>query len=487
MCLAFALAIGIFAACASPGAEDWPRFRGPGGAGRAGGAQRYPTDLAAAEALLWKVPCPPGHSSPIALGERVFLTAHLDEPPRLLTLCHDAASGRELWRAAIEVPSFEPIYHHGPSSPTPASDGQRVFAVFGSFGIVAYDFRGAELWRAARPMRKNTFGSASSPIVAGGKLIVFSSAEEGALLEALEPATGKLLWERRTSGPASSWSTPTPWRAGEREALLVYEPFHLRAIALEDGAVLWSVPGLADEPVTLPQVRGDLVYATSYNLRTNREAIALPTFEALLAECDGDGDGAIDADEAKRNASILSRPDADGQGDHPLRMFWRLLDADRDGRIRADEWTRIHSWMEPWTHANGILALELGEGGSTPKLAWQHENGVPECPTPLLCGELLFAVRNGGVLTCLDAASGAPYFQERLAARGPYYASPVASADALYLASERGELSVLAAARELRLLSTRDLGEEIYATPALARGRLLVRSAEHLWAFAERR
>jgi outer membrane protein assembly factor BamB len=487
MCLAFTVAIGFLAAGAALGPEDWPRFRGPEGAGRATGEQRYPTDLAKAETLLWKVPCPPGHSSPIVVGDDVFLTAHLEEPLRLLVLGFDAASGAERWRAEIAVESIEPVYHHGPSSPTPASDGQRLFAVFGSFGIVAYDLAGKELWRAPRPQQKNTFGSASSPIVEGGRLVVFASTEDGARLEALDPATGKLLWERRTSGPASSWSTPTPWRNGERTALLVYEPFHLRAIALEDGAVLWSVPGLADEPITLPQVRQNLVYTTSYNLRTNREALSLPTFAALLAECDGDGDGAIDADEAKKNASILSRPDADGQGDHPLRMFWRLLDADRDGRIRADEWPRIHAWMEPWTHANGILALELGEGGTTPRIAWQHENGVPECPTPLLSGDLLFAVRNGGVLTCLDAASGTPHFQERLAARGPYYASPVASANTLYLASERGELSVLAVAKEPRLLSTRDLGEKIYATPALARGRVIVRSAEHLWAFAEQR
>jgi outer membrane protein assembly factor BamB len=143
--------------------------------------------------------------------------------------------------------------------------------------------------------------------------------------------------------------------------------------------------------------------------------------------------------------------------------------------------------MEPWKHANGILALEVGDGGSAPRLAWQHENGVPECPTLQLSGELLFAIRNGGVLTCLEAASGKLHFQERLAARGPYYASPVASAEALYLASERGELSAVALEPSLRVLSTRALGEKLYATPALARGRLFVRTAEHLWAFAEQR
>ncbi len=97
--------------------------------------------------------------------------------------------------------------------------------------------------------------------------------------------------------------------------VLFYEPFTLRACDFATGEDLWSIPGLADEPITVPQVFDGMVYTTSYNLRTNSEATGLPTFESLLQECDTNRDRLIDNQEAKNNRSILSRPDADGEGD----------------------------------------------------------------------------------------------------------------------------------------------------------------------------
>ena len=85
-------------------------------------------------------------------------------------------------RELLPVKEFEPVHpQHGPASPTPVSDGERVFAVFGSFGIIAYDLEGNEIWRIARDTRRNMFGSASSPIVVDEKLIVFTGAEDESL------------------------------------------------------------------------------------------------------------------------------------------------------------------------------------------------------------------------------------------------------------------------------------------------------------------
>lgn len=460
----------------------WSQFRGPEGSGIWIGPGHLPANLDPAHSLRWKVSTLPGHSSPIVVGDAIFLTGF--EPGKLSTVCYDLANGELRWRRDLEVAEFEKGHpQHGPASPTPVSDGERVFSLFGSFGIIAYDLRGNELWRQIRAARRNMFGSASSPIIVAGKLIVFTGCEDESLLQSIEPATGEVSWERRRPGPASSWSTPVPWNAGGQAALLIYEPFHLRACSLADGSDLWSVPGLADEPITTPQLGSGLIFTSSYNLRTNHEAIGLPSFDDLLKECDADGDGALDATEAKTNKSILSRPDADGQGDHPLRMFFRLLDADRDGWVRADEWPRIHSWMEPWNHANGLIALSPGDAGSTPSLAWQYETGVPECPTPLVLSGRLYTVRNGGVVTCLEAASGALHYQERIASGGPYYASPVGGDGKIYLASARGTLTVLAAETKPTLLDSRDLGEAIWATPALFGDQLIVRSERHLWLF----
>jgi outer membrane protein assembly factor BamB len=166
-------------------------------------------------------------------------------------------------------------------------------------------------------------------------------------------------------------------------------------------------------------------------------------------------------------------------------MFFRMLDADRDGMIRADEWPRIHGWMESWTHANGLIALRPGDDGSTPSLAWKHEIGVPECPTPLIWQGRLYAVRNGGVVTCLETSTGALHYQDRLVAGGPYYASPVGGDGKIYFASARGTVSVAAAEATPRVLHVCELGEPISATPALVDNQVIIRSAQHVWLFAE--
>ena len=250
----------------------------------------------------------------------------------------------------------------------------------------------------------------------------------GGDLEALEPATGKTLWRVDRARFKSGWSTPGLWtREDGRVELLVLGVGWLTAYDLADGSERWSYPGLTDEPITTPITANGLVYATSYNLKTNEDAMRLWTFDQVLAEHDADGDGSLDVEGTKTNASVLSRPDADGEGDHPLKqIFWRFLDVDRDGRITAKEYEKLEAWVASWEHLNGIVALRPGTGEKPAELAWHYPRGVPECPSPLHAGGRVYMVMNGGTVTCLDARSGALLFQERLAARGPYYASLVA-------------------------------------------------------------
>ena len=96
--------------------------------------------------VLWKTELPSGHSSPVIWGDRIFLTAF--DKAKLETLCLNRVDGKLLWNAGAPAAKFEPTHKLGnPASPTPVTDGERIYVSFGSFGLLAYDFDGKEIWR----------------------------------------------------------------------------------------------------------------------------------------------------------------------------------------------------------------------------------------------------------------------------------------------------------------------------------------------------
>src|SRR6266704_1841734 len=117
------------------------------------------------------------------------------------------------------------------------------------------------------------------------------------------------------------------------------------------------------------------------------------------------------------------------------------------------------------------------------RIAWKHSRGIPEVPSPLYYDHKLFIVRDGGLLQCLEAASGAVLYQERLGVGGGYTASPIAADGRVYLPSHSGTIVVVdARAKELKVLARNVIGEKITATPALVENLLYVRTDRHLFA-----
>ncbi|MCP3914066.1 MAG: PQQ-binding-like beta-propeller repeat protein [bacterium] len=466
-----------------PTGDEWSRFRGPGGQGVAAGEHAYPAVLDK-EKARFATPVPAGHSSPCVWGDKIFLTGHEDE--HFATLCIDREDGSVLWKKTVPAKALERFHDvNSPASPSPTTDGTRVFAYFGSFGLVCYDFAGEELWRRALPLPKNAFGTAASPILAGDRLVLNRDTNDDSFLLALEPATGETIWKVDRTGFPSGWSTPVAWKRGDVHELLVYGAFHLTAYDLADGTERWSVPGLADEPCTTPITGDGLVYVTSYNMRTSPEVIGLPDWEALVRDYDEDKNGTLSRDEAAANDSILSRSDADGEGDHPLRIFWRFLDGDKNGELDEAEWQKMSRWLGTFEHANALVAIRPGDGEKDAEIVWQEPRGVPECPSPVLYDGRVYMVKNGGLASCVDAATGQVKFRARTGARGPAYASLVAADGKIYSASARGVVTVLEAGDELKVLARNELEERIMATPALVAGTVYVRTAEHLYAFAQ--
>jgi len=115
-------------------------------------------------------------------------------------------------------------------------------------------------------------------------------------------------------------------------------------------------------------------------------------------------------------------------------------------------------------------------------VAWRTERVAPYISSPVVAGDFLFTVRDGGIVACLDAMSGKLIWQQRITAAGSYYASPLAADGKIYVTNEDGVVTVLAAKRSFQVLATNDIGERTLASPAVSDRTIFLRSDEHLWA-----
>ena len=200
---------------------DWKRFRGPGASGVSDDTG-LPVKWSGSDGVVWKAELPGfGASSPITLGDQVFLTSYSgyglnrDEPGKQTDLkhylnCLDRSDGRVIWSRGIDanLPQTEYggfIALHGYSSNTPVTDGQSVYAFFGSSGVFAFDLAGKPLWKAPVGDQIHKWGSATSPVLYNDLLIVNASIESESIV-ALNKATGEEVW--RTGGIERSWGTP---------------------------------------------------------------------------------------------------------------------------------------------------------------------------------------------------------------------------------------------------------------------------------------
>jgi outer membrane protein assembly factor BamB len=200
-------------------AADWPQFRGPGGQGISS-ENGLPTTWSASENVIWKTELPgAGTSSPIVVGDRIFLTGYagynvpgqpagsMDALKRHV-VCLGERDGKVQWTTPVpsKLPEQGTIRDgHGYASSTPASDGQRIYAFFGKSGVVALDLAGKIVWRADVGDGLSGWGSAASPVLHDNLVIVNAGVESQSLV-ALNKATGKEAWRAR--GIKESWNTP---------------------------------------------------------------------------------------------------------------------------------------------------------------------------------------------------------------------------------------------------------------------------------------
>jgi outer membrane protein assembly factor BamB len=246
----------LFGLNVSVSAGDWARFRGPNGSGVSSDATPTPVEWSPDSNVRWKTPLPgEGVSSPIVIGDRVFVTCYsgyganfgkIEDLKRHL-VCVERSGGRILWQEAVDAVLPEDPYSgmgipaHGYASHTPVSDGERVYVFFGKSGVLAFDLDGKQLWQKSvgTESDRRRWGSASSPIVYDGKVIVTASAESESLV-ALNCETGEEVWKQAASGLANVWGTPLLVKVDdERTDLVLGVPYEIWGFNPDSGKLRW--------------------------------------------------------------------------------------------------------------------------------------------------------------------------------------------------------------------------------------------------------
>ncbi|WP_170157398.1 PQQ-binding-like beta-propeller repeat protein [Roseimicrobium gellanilyticum] len=234
-------------------AADWPQFRGPTGNGVVTDTN-LPLKWSESD-LLWKTELPgPGSSSPIVVGDRVFLTSYsgygtdVRDPGDLSNLkrhaiCLSRRDGKIMWQHEVKSPYSDKPYQgqyitmHGYASSTPVSDGQGVFFFLGNAGVHAFTVDGRKVWEVSVGEKAHEWGVGTSPMLYGDLVIVNAAHESNALI-ALDRRTGKTVWS--VSGFPASWNTPTIMKVDGHDELVVNASGKLRAFNPKTGEELWS-------------------------------------------------------------------------------------------------------------------------------------------------------------------------------------------------------------------------------------------------------
>jgi len=454
-------------------ASDWPQFRGSQGRG-VSDATGLPTQFGPQRNVVWKVSLPQGHSSPVLIANKLLLTAA--DGRKLITLCLDRGSGKVLWRSEATRERTEKFVQgfNTPASPTPVTDGQYVYVFFGDLGLICYDLGGNERWRLPLGPFNNINGHGSSPVLVDDKLILLCDQDTNAFLLAVDTRTGKPRWKAERPEVTRGYATPGIFRAKDGPTeIIVPGAYELISYSAEKGEKLWWVKGLSWQSKSVPLIDGETIYVNSWETEGDSaqpKSDSLPSFQTLLAQHDRNKDGKI---------SRAEMPEVNDED-------WDDLDLDKDNTISDRDWQYNRARK---LSRNNLLAIRHGGRGdlTDTNVVWRYSKSLPNVPSPLLYQGVLYLVRDGGIATSLDPLTGKVLKQERLrGALEQYYASPVAADGKVFMLSQGGKLSVLRAGANWEVLAVNDMDEECFATPAIADGRIYVRTRSTLYCFGQR-
>jgi outer membrane protein assembly factor BamB len=469
-------------------ADRWPQFRGVNCSGIAALTAKPPEEFSENN-LLWSLDLPLGHSSPVIWGDNIFVTGCVPEEKKLEMFCINRKDGKVMWQHTLPVLKFENVHSSvgNAAHASAVTDGERAYFYFGSYGLICYDLNGKLLWEKKFPVANGRYGTASSPVLYNEKLILCREEFGNSRLYAFNKLTGDSLWgsgfpERAEMYDYPSYSTPVIWN----NLIVIHRMFQVTAHSTEDGSVKWwaEIPTNGN---STPVFKEDLLFFGAwYEFSEKEQRGEIPGFAEMINKYDEDKDGKIKKEEIPEKMILMDRPGNDLQNTHYLRSFYGRIDTDKNGKADEKEWNDFLGFLSGYTRDGGLFAIRPGNiNGKLPDnvIAWTVNDRVPEVPSPIYYENLVYMCKDGGIITCMDSESGKIVYRERINAPGSYIASPVIADGKIYITSAKGVVTVIKAGNKFEVLKQSNLKENVFATPAIIRNNIYIRTQDHLLAF----
>lgn len=422
-------------------AGNWPQWRGPDGTGVSRESSlpvEWSADGEAMKGIVWKAELPPwGCSTPAVWDDAIFLTSQTEDG-KLLALRLSAVDGKEAWRTEIgqaetrreaekrSVQKFHKL--HNNASPSPVTDGKTVVVHFGNGDLAALDF------------------------------------------------AGKVLWKRNLQddyGPYSIW-----W--GHANSPVVFNDTVI-SVCMQD-----TLEGAATAEATTPGAKKPQNYVVAHDLATGQVRWFTPRATAAQAEeCDSYTTPIFrTADDGAPEMIVMGGNQLDAYDPATGKLRWYLpgLVGGRTitGPVVAGD--KVFTTRGMRGELVGVrLADAKPTGGEVAEsaVAFRHKESTPDSATPVVVNGRVYTVTDNGIAQCLDAATGAEVWKERVP--GDYKASPFAAGDKIYLLNKAGLCTVLADGPEFKVVAENQLDDETLASPAAAGGRIYIRGRAHLY------
>lgn len=453
--------------------EDWPQFRGHNAAGISRESKNLPTEFSHEEKVLWSLDLGEGIACPVVADGKVITTTMSDDQT-FGVFCLEAATGKELWRREFDTGATPAIMPpNAQASSTPATDGKRVYIYFSTLGMLSLDLtNGKTVWThpIPEPFYLLGWGAAHSPIVYKDLVIFNQDDDLSPFMIALDKRTGELRWKTPRPEMLAGYAVPVICKANGREDIVVAGSGKLKGYDPATGKQLWTCNTLLRTIMTSPAVADDLIYVSVQSYGDTDRVLKY----ALLQWKDTNQDGKLSKDE-------FAKP------------FWEKFDrgdVNNDGFLVEDEIDA--AFQAPSNMAGGgntIQAVRGGGNGDVTKthVVWNIDNTSPSnIASPLVDDGRVFVVKKGGISASFDALSGEEVWsKKRIRNFGNYYASPIAGDGKVYVMGENGFLVVLRQGPKPEVLAKNDMGDSCIATPAIADGRIFVRTLHKLYCFSE--